>query len=208
MLQGKEYTDQYLDLEGDNMPTEVEICSQALNQLGADSITSFDDDTNDSNMCRDFYPNIRDAVLRAYPWNCARVRQALARLAGTPLAGGDRDWTYRYTLPTDPYCLWVPKQLNEDLEHVIEGRKLLTDEATAVIHYIQKLTDTGQFDSLLSEAIEARMAFKLAYPVTGTMSLARDMWELYKGVLQEARTIDGMEGNLGQYESDDLTSVR
>lgn len=188
--------------------TEVEICSRALNQLGEDSITSFDDNTDPSDLCRDFYPGIRDAVLRAYPWNCAKTKQALARLAEVPLAGGDYSWTYQFTLPADPYCLWVPKQLNEDLKYVIEGRKLLTDEATAVIAYIQRLTDTGQFDTLLAEAIEARIASKLAYPVTGQMSLADAMWKLYKLKLQEARTTDGMEGNLGQYASDGLIDVR
>ena len=95
-----------------------------------------------------------------------------------------------------------------DLTYVIEGRKLLSDDSAPTIVYTQKIVDTGLFDTLLADAIEMRMAFKLAYPVTGTMALARDMWTLYKDVLQEARTIDGMEGNIGQYESNALTDVR
>lgn len=188
--------------------TEVEICSRALNQLGEKGITSFDDGTDPSDLCRDFYPGVRDAVLRAYPWNCARVRRALAALAETPLTGGDYDWGYQFTLPVDPYCLHVPKQLNEDLTYVIEGRVLLSDNSAPVIVYIKKVIDPGQFDTLLAEAIMARMASQLTYAVTGTMSLAKEMWELYGAKLREARTLDGMEGNIGQYVSDDLTSVR
>lgn len=190
------------------MPSEVEICSMALRLLGGEAITSFDDNTKRSNMCRDFYPSIRDAALRAYPWNCAKYRMALAQLAATPETGTDHDWAYQYPLPTNPYCLWVPKSLNEDLEYKIEGRNLLTDEATVTIIFIRRLEDTGLFDALLIQAIMARLASEFAYPITGQISLAREMWELYGAKLREARTIDGMEGSTDVVDATTLTDVR
>lgn len=193
------------------MPSEVEICSLALNQIGEDSITSLDlsvDSSDKARLCSAFYPVVRDAVLRAYPWNCARTRQALALLAETPVAGGDYDWTYQYSLPTDPYCLWVPKQLNENIDYVIEGRNLLADEATVTIVFIRREVNTGLYDSLLTETIVARLSAQLAYPIAGQATLVTAMWSLYAAKLREARTVDGMEGNIGQYSSDALTEVR
>jgi len=177
-------------------------------QIGGDAINSLDDGTPRATVCKAFYPTLRDAVLRAYPWNCAKYRVALSPLAATPAAGGDKDWAYQYTLPTDPYCLWVPKQLNEDLEYKVEGRKLLTDEATITIVYVQKLTDVGTFDSLLTEAIVARLASQLCYPITANTNLTMTMWKLYEAKIREAQTADGQEGNVEAYASNVLVDVR
>lgn len=192
------------------MASETELCSLALNQIGLDALTDFDSDDSDrARMCRVFLPVIRDAVLRAYPWNCAKYRLNLgAALADAPATGGDDDWDYQFTLPTNPPYLWVPKQLNEDLEYVIEGKRLLTDESTVTIVYIQQLTDVGAFDSLLSEALVARLASQLAFPLTGIASLTETMWGLYEAKIREARLADAQEGDVKAYTSDELTDVR
>ena len=83
--------------------SEVDIANRALAKIGAESITSFDDGTKRSNLCRDIYPSTRDAVLRAYPWNCAIERQELALDLAVPLFG----YAYKYQLPIIPYCLRV-----------------------------------------------------------------------------------------------------
>ena len=188
------------------MPSMVEICNLALMSLGSDSITSIDDATTRAKLCKAYYPVTRDAVLRAYPWHCARTSQALALLAAAPT---HEDWASQFTLPSDPYCLWVPKFLNEDLIYEINGRTLLTDETTVTINYIYQLTNTGQFDSLLVEALSARLAHNLAYPLTGVASTAELMWKLYMVKLTEARTQDGMEDGREQtYTSSALIEVR
>ena len=189
--------------------TETELCNYALLQIGDKLLTSYADDTDIKGiLCRSFYPGIRDAVLRAGLWKCARHRMALGRLAGTPEAVEGSEWTYHFELPTEPYCLMVPKQLNEDLEYIVEGRELLCDESAVSIIFIKRITATGLFDSLLVEAIAARLAAQLAYPRTGHQTLAGTMWDLYAAKLREARTIDGMEGNVRQSRSTSLTEVR
>jgi hypothetical protein len=64
------------------------------------------------------------------------------------------------------------------------------------------------FDTLLYDAITARLAVKLAYPVTGKPDLGPVMWKLYELVLEEARAIDSQEGHVDEYQSDDLIDVR
>ena len=185
------------------MPSEVDIASAALNKLGAESITSFDDLTPRSNLCRDFYPSIRDAVLRAYRWNCALEQQALAHDVVLPLFG----YAYKFALPVIPYCLRV-LEIDGDPEFNIKGRYIYTDESTINIEFIMRITNPGLFDSLLKEAIEARLAAELAYPITRTPSVATVMWSLYEAKLREARTMDGMEGTVQGYESNILTDCR
>jgi hypothetical protein len=185
------------------MPSEVDISNGALTKLGAQPITSFDDVTTRSNLCRDYYPSVRDAVLRAYPWNCAIARQALALDAEAPLFG----YAHKFGLPVVPYCLRV-LEVDGEPDYNIEGRYLHTDESSINIKFIARLTDPGLFDSLLIEAIECRLAAELAYPVTGSPTLIQAMWTLYEAKLREARTINGMEGTVKYWESNALIEVR
>ena len=187
-------------------PSDAELCTLALYELGQEGINSFDDGTKRSILCKYFYPIIRDAVLRAYPWNFAITRQALAQEDDVPLYG----FTYSYALPTLPYCLRAleMEETANDATFKIEGRHLYTDEGTVNLKYIARITNAGLYDSLFREVLIARMAATLAYPMTRTQSIAQTMWALYEAKLREARTQDGMEGTVDSYESDDLTSVR
>lgn len=185
------------------MPSEVSISSNALTKLGAQPITAFDDGTARATLCREYYSNVRDSVLRAYPWNCAIERQELALEASAPLFG----YSYKFALPTVPYCLRV-LEVEDDPEYKIEGRYLLTDESSIKIKYIARITDPGLFDALLAEAIECRLAAELAYPVTASPTLIQAMWALYEQKIREARGVDGQEGTVEMWSSNALIEVR
>jgi hypothetical protein len=184
------------------MPSETEIASNALTKLGAQPITSIDDDdTQRARLCRAYYPNVRDAVLRAYPWRCATTRADLALDGDTPV--GD-DWSYQLQLPVDPYCLRVLKVDDGTILYTVEGRLILCDESSLYLKFTERMANTGNYDSLLSEAIECRLAAELAYPVTGSPTLINAMWKLYEAKIREARTIDGMEAPLEIWKSESL----
>ena len=151
----------------------------------------------------------RDAVLRAHPWNFAITRATLAQLSTTPAY----EYAYQYSLPTDPYCLRVLSMEYQDYVFKIEhlagtGRVLLSDESTAKILYIAKITDTAQFDSLFVDALTAKLAADLSYPVTNSTSLQLQMHKLYELKLSEARSIDGQEGFIDDLVSDTFTDFR
>ena len=187
------------------MSSVIEIYNNALYLLGDDGLTSETEISKKAMLCNAFYPGVRDAVLRAHPWNFAQVRAALAQLSETPEFG----YTYVYQLPTDPYCLRVLEaEDNDEIEYKIEGRKILTDEGSIKILYVARIEDPNEFDSLFIEAVGARLAMKLAFPITGDKVLADSMWKLYQVQIQEAKTIDGMEGTPKTYTSNDLIEVR
>ncbi len=175
----------------------VSICNTALDLLGADPITSLADDSKAARFCARNYERVRDAVLRAYPWNCALARAALAALAEAPAWGYAR----QYPLPEGPspaYCLRVlaiDGEADLGLAYKIEGRRILTDEdAPLALLYIARLDDPAQFDPLLADAIAARLALDAAYPLAGSVSLAQAMSQAYAEKLAEARQVDSQEG--------------
>jgi len=147
------------------MATEVSICSNALRRLGDSAITSLTDDTERARLCNAFYADARDAVLRLHPWNFAITRTSLAQLSDTPSYG----FAYQYSLPTSPYCLRVLGMEYEDYIFKVEnystqGRVLLTDEGTAKILYVARITDTTQFDALFVDVLTAKISIRLMLP--------------------------------------------
>ena len=191
------------------MATEVSICANALRRLGDDPIVSLTDDTERARLCNAFYSEARDDVLRSHPWNFSITRQQLSQLSATPLY----QYSYQYALPTDPYCLRVLEMEYSDYVFKIEhlagtGRVLLTDEGTAKIIYIARVTDTAQFDSLFIDTLTAKLSVDLAYPVTGSVQLQQNMQKLFESKLREARSVDGQEGFIDNLVSDTFIDFR
>ena len=191
------------------MATEVSICSNALRKLGDDPITSLTEDTERARLCNAFYETARDSLLRSHPWNFAITRATLAQLSTTPAYG----FAYQYALPTDPYCLRVLEMEYQDYIFKIEnlatvGRVLLSDESTAKILYVGRITDTTLFDSLFVDTLTAHLSVKLAYPITNSTTLQAQMQQLYQAKLSEARSVDGQEGFIVNLVSDTFTAFR
>ena len=90
----------------------------------------------------------------------------------------------------------------------VEGRKILSNESTCKITYIARITDTEQFDTLLSSAIAHRLAGETAYAITGSNGVSQAIMALYNERLKEARGMDAMEGYPDQLQADDFLNVR
>lgn len=169
--------------------SDVQICSNALLLLGAQSINSFDDDSDRALLVSNLWANSRDAVLRAHPWNCAVKRIALAPLSEAPAF----DYAYQFNLPADCLRVLGCGKKGEEQEYELEGRRLLSDEATLYLRYIYRNEDVTTWDSALVQAAEAYIAMTCAYPITKSSSQQEMAANLWKLKLRDARTIDGLE---------------
>ena len=85
------------------MASVVDICNEAMDLLGAATITSLTENSKEARLCNRNFEKIRDTVLRAHNWNIAITRKQLAKDSDAPAFG----FTNQFTLPTDPYCLRV-----------------------------------------------------------------------------------------------------
>jgi len=190
------------------MGSKVDLANEALLLLGANTITSFTDNDSNAVLVNRFYASERDALLRSHRWNCALTTANLASLVDTPII----DWEYKFTLPTDPYCLRVldVRTVTGDikLDFAVQGRELLTEESAIDITYIQRLEDTMLYDSLLYQALVFRMAWKLAFPVTRSSTVMQQMAQLYDAIVRDARAVDSQEGTPETIETDALTDLR
>jgi hypothetical protein len=197
------------------MPSVVDICNEAMDLLGAATITSLSENTKEARLCNRRFETVRDAVLRGHPWNIAITRRALAKDTDTPAFGFEA----QYTLPTDPFCLRVlslhTSNVDDDTAAYdsqamfkVEGRKVLTNEDSCRIVYIGRITDTEQYDSLLSSTVATKLAAETAYAITGSTSVSQQMFALYDDRLREARSMDAVEGVPDKIISDDFINIR
>jgi hypothetical protein len=193
------------------MTSNVDIVNSALNMVGANIITSLTEDSKAARVCNQRYPFVRDAVFRAHPWNCLIRRVKLGQDATVPVY----KYAYRYTLPSDPYCLRVLTISDDgdderrDIDFKVEGNRfLLTDQSTVYIQYISRDEDPNQYDFLLIEALAARLASDIAYPLVGSSTLSTNLFAIYEIKLKEARFADAQEGYPDDIIADTFISAR
>lgn len=180
------------------MTSVVAICNRALDMLGAEPVTSLDDNSKAARLCARNYEPVRDAVLRAYPWNAAVRRAALAALAEAPAWGYAR----QFQLPEGPSpepclrLLAIDGETEFGLRYKIEGRRVLTDEAAPLnILYIARIDDPAVLDPQLADVIATRLAADLSYSLTASAALGQTLMDIYQAKLNEARITDADEGS-------------
>lgn len=173
----------------------VGLVNNSLALIGSSFITTLDQNTKAAQVANQIYPSVRDAVLRAFTWNCATKQVAPGVSGDTPVYG----WSYAFQLPSD--CLRVV-QVYEGIEWKIYGRKLVCDSNVIYMEYISRLEDVTQYDALLTSAIEARLASELAYAVLESKQLRDDMWQMYRTKLSEAKGVDSREQSMQELDAD------
>lgn len=169
--------------------SEIQICSNALLLLGAETINSFDDESDRAKLVSNLWDNGRDAVLRSHPWNCAETDVVLSPDVAPPAFG----WAYKFQLPGDCLRVLGVGEEGDSVRYRIKGRKLYMDESELKLTYLYRNVNIPSYDALLVEALTAYMAMTCAYPITKSASTQKTMADLYAFKLRQARTTDGLE---------------
>jgi len=188
------------------MSSFTQMASNALQQLGAAPISDIAENTGRAKRVNAIYEDVRDAVIRDAKWNFALERVQLAALADAPTF----TWTNQHQLPENPYCLRVVQVYSGDerIDHVVEGRRVLSNYSTINLLYLKRVTDSAQFDALFTEAYEARLAAELAMSITGSRGVSQDFWKTYDTKIMNARLVDSQEGTPAAIQANTLVDVR
>lgn len=159
------------------MASEVGICNEALQEIGAGRIVSLTQDSVEARACNAIYAETRDQLLRKYSWSFAIKRAQLAANATEPLF----DFSNAYDFPSD--CLRVLLPQDADCDWTIEGRQILTDwGAPLEVRYLRQITDPNTMDVLFRRALAGELGMKLVEP----LSQSNSKWEKAKAIRDEA----------------------
>jgi len=171
------------------MASETGICNRALQILGAGRIVSLSElNSKAARECAVAYGPLRDARLRAHPWNFAVTRVQLAEDVDPPAFG----FSHQFSLPADALRVLLPN--DQDNDWVVEGQKILTNfPAPLNVRYIKQVVDANLMDPLFRETLSAKIADQICEAMTGSnakRALARDAYDV---AMAEASRTGGFE---------------
>lgn len=171
------------------MATKVSICSNALLLLGDKAINSLDEGSDRASLASNLYDSVRDDMLRSHPWNCSVKRVLLAPDAEVPAY----DYGAQFTLPADWLKTLSVGQEGYEIDYKHESGKILATGTSLALRYISRNEVEGTWDAMLIRAMELKMAAEMAYPVTGSASMADMMHNKLLQHMKQARAVDGQD---------------
>jgi hypothetical protein len=170
--------------------SDIEVANKAVILMGSGrELTSLSDDDDAARALNTVWDLSRRAVLRAHFWNFAQARITINADPTPP----PFEWAARFRLPGDFLNLrrFYPREIPWDKE----GDYLLTDEGDSVsIVYTKDEANLGAWDAMAIDVFAAKLAHDVAYRVTGSREVRKEMGNVYKELLRGARHMDAMEG--------------
>ena len=177
---------------------------------GTARITAFDDTTH-----------VRADIEANFP-NTSPIAVELWRIA--PAFG----WDFRYAKPSDYLRVievesiggltnsqgfagwsWWQHRDNSPEPVKVEGQFIVTNVSQKMfIAYTRDIENPELWDGCARNAVEALLAFRICYAVTGSLQAAKTQYDAYRAAIAEARTADGQEGTGDDSGSDMLLAVR
>jgi hypothetical protein len=176
--------------------SSIDICNLALTKVGAERISSFDDQTKGARTCKDHYEETRDALLRSHPWNFAIKRASLVELSETIPWG----FSNAFALPSDFLRILGTDTKNVDFK--IENGKLYTNDTGSNVLYIFKNEVVATYDPNFVEALGLKLAAKICYLFTTSNTRERQLVEEFELIVSRARSFDAQEGFPDSIEAD------
>jgi len=185
------------------MASDVDVVNGALSKLGEQPILAIGEASPAGRIAGRTYGDIRDALLREFPWNFATKRTSLAASVDAP------DWGFAraFVLPADNLRL-IQINNSGDQEWRNEGGTIVTDmTAPLEIRYVARV-DVDAMDSTFREALAARLAMEWAEPLSQTSTVVNAMAAFYRNKLQVARVADGQEDRLRVIDASEFIDAR
>ena len=182
--------------------SEVQIAKLALQHIGDRfDITSLEEASPEAEQVNLVFANIRDGLLREYPWKCALRYTSPSELIGTVPAGWTRMFTYpstalkvwRIVNPLDPRGELLDPLPFTVARNELDVKVLLTDQESPEFEYTQRTEDVSRFDANLVLALSWRIALAIHRPITG-MEPSGGFFQQAEGAVQKAKVEDGNEG--------------
>lgn len=202
------------------MATETEVANRALSRIGAEQITSIDDNNKRANLAKTEIEQSRLLLLRDTNWNFAtRWKQY-----DTPSADAFEVPTYtnKFLLPAD--CLRVQRvyypynsgasvaKTDTGPEPIrrynVYGNYLGVDYEQPLLRYTSNV-QVGDWDGAALEALIWRVAVNLAVPLSRSADTRVSAERNFAQAYDVAQNIDGREGIQDRLVTDNrLTSAR
>ena len=169
----------------------IDICSRALILIGAEPITSFEDDTTEGLVSSNMYEDIARSNLTSTRWRFSTNQAVLNRLSDAPTGRFDA----AYQLPSGYLFVHAVTVNDFQIEYDIYGDKIYCDagpQDQLIIDYTYR-AEEQDWPSYFSVCVEYAMATVFSTAIARDQGLANLMNQQYNIALAKARSIDSQQ---------------
>lgn len=185
----------------------VQLCARALLKVGAQPISSFEENTAEAEIASLLYGVCRDSLLSGHPWSFATAQVQLARLDEAPRA----DFDHAFSLPGNFLRVLSAGHgqsgRGRGISYRIQERRLHANAETLMLTYIFR-PDESVFPAFFDQALICRLAAELCLPLTENTSRTEMLANAAEREFARARTIDGQQQTPQTIERFPLVDVR
>lgn len=177
--------------------SNIDICAQALSLLRASVISSFNDDSNEANICQTHYDDFAEDILTRYPWSFATKKILLNQDATSPV----NEYTYAHIIPGEALRIWAVFNSSEvgakpimdyDIQTIDGGRRIFSNHAQLWAEYTV-YTDEANWPPYFKQFAIHALAALIAMPVTDQPDVA----DRYHALAWGARNENEQGGKFG-----------
>lgn len=169
----------------------IDICSRALILIGAEPITSFNDNTTEALVAVNMYEDVAQASLCNTRWSFATEQAQLNRLTDEPTGRYDA----AYQLPSNLLMLNAITVNDNKTKHRIYGDKVFTNTSPAdevIADYIYR-ADESDWPSFFTLAVEYALAAIFASSIARNEGLTQIMEIKANNLMAKARNLDSQQ---------------
>jgi len=162
--------------------------------IGANTITSFSDDSTEATVCNTVYEDILKSALTRHRWRFATEQQQLSLLTAAPTGR----YAYAYQLPTSPELLQLITLTVNDFVIPYEryGDKVYLDNygstSTVICDYIFR-QDEGEFPPHFILALQYQLASLFAGSIARDSGMIKQFSDMAERQYLVAKNIDSSE---------------
>jgi|TARA_Y100000015_G_scaffold43171_1_gene52688 hypothetical protein len=169
----------------------IDVCSRALILIGADPITSFDDNTNEALVASNMYEDIARASLVNSRWRFSTNQVVMNRLTAAPTGRYDA----AYQLPSGWLMTHTVTQNDNPIDYQIYGDKVFCDvdsTAVLVLDYTYR-AEEQDWPSYFTVAVEYELATVFSVSLARDQQLATLMGQQAQFQMAKARNLDSQQ---------------
>ena len=188
--------------------SKTDIANNALTRVGANPITSIDDDTNNARVISRVYELSLRSILSECRWNFATKRLLLTISADTLV------WYYTsegenfvYVKPTDVIQIFGTNNLNATLRE--EGDYLISNRDELGIKYTQYHDVPSKYPAAFVDAFVDKLCSDIAYMIVNSATLGDKYKKIYETLsLDKAMTINSQTNGVEQIRDEEWVASK
>ena len=187
--------------------TKVEVANLALEMLGSNTISSFEEDTRESQLMKRYYELYIKTALNKHEWRFCITEQQASLLSESPIP----QWSYGYELPSDMLQLKsvytdnrAGNRANYQDYQLFADNTLCTNTNGGIwVHYKQRGYET-RWPAYFIDFAAHHLAIKLAPMLGRQFNTQKTLFEITYGLGGNSVFDMACEADCSQYSPEEL----